>query len=232
MESLFGSSEYFCLFITIVVFLACTWLKNKTKINLLNPLLISTIVIIAILLIFNIEYNAYYNGTKYLSYFLTPTTVCFAIPLYKQLAKLKQNAVAILSGIFAGCISNMVVIVLLSKLFNIPNTLAVSLLPKSVTTPIAVGISTELGGISSITVFAVIFSGIVGTIIAPYVYKIFKIKNNVSQGLGCGTSAHALGTTTAIELGEVQAAMSALAINVTGLMTVIISPIVSQIFFS
>lgn len=232
MESILATSEYFGFFITVVIFLACTWLKNKTKLNLLNPLLISTIGIIALLLIFDIKYETYYNGAKYLSYFLTPTTVCLAIPLYKQVEKLKQNAVAIISGIFAGCISNAAVIVILAKLFNMSNELAVSLLPKSVTTPIAVGISGELGGISSITVFAVILSGIVGAVIAPYVYKIFKIKNPVSQGLGCGTSAHGSGTSTALELGEVQAAMSALAISVTGLMTVVIAPIVSNIFFS
>ena len=232
MESILTSSEYFGIFITIAIFLACVWIKNKTKLNLLNPLLISTIIIIALLCIFNIKYETYYNGAKYLSYFLTPTTVCLAIPLYKQVNKLKQNIVAILSGILAGCIANAVVIVLLCKLFNIPNELAASLLPKSVTTPIAVGISTELGGIAAITVFAVILSGLVGAVIAPYVYKIFKIKNPVSQGLGSGTSAHALGTTAAIELGEVQAAMSALAINVTGLMTVFIAPIVSNIFFT
>ena len=232
MESILTSSEYFGIFITIAIFLACVWIKNKTKLNLLNPLLISTIIIIALLCIFNIKYETYYNGAKYLSYFLTPTTVCLAIPLYKQVNKLKQNIVAILSGILAGCIANAVVIVLLCKLFNIPKELAASLLPKSVTTPIAVGISTELGGIAAITVFAVILSGLVGAVIAPYVYKIFKIKNPVSQGLGSGTSAHALGTTAAIELGEVQAAMSALAINVTGLMTVFIAPIVSNIFFT
>lgn len=231
MESILTTSEYFGLFITIAIFLACTWLKNKTKINLLNPLLISTIVIIAILCIFDIKYETYNKGAKYLSYFLTPTTVCLAIPLYKQVQKLKQNVVAILSGIFGGCIANAGIIVILCKLFNIPNELALSLLSKSVTTPIAVGITTELGGITAITVLAVILSGLVGAVIAPYVYKIFKIKNPVSQGLGSGTSAHALGTTAALELGEVQAAMSALAINVTGLMTVFIAPIVGNLFF-
>ena len=232
MDSILGASTYFGFFITVIIFLGCTWLKNKTKLSILNPLLTSTIAIIAILLIFNIKYDTYYNGAKYLSYFLTPTTVCLAIPLYKQVEKLTQNAVAILSGILAGCVANAVVIVTLSKVFNISNELAISLLPKSVTTPIALGICNELGGITSITVFAVILSGIVGAVIAPYVYKIFKIKNPVSQGLGCGTSAHGSGTSTALELGEIQGAMSALAISVTGLMTVVIAPIVSNMFFS
>lgn len=232
MDSILSTSNYFGFFITVVIFLACTWLKNKTKLNILNPLLTSTIAIIAILLVFNIKYETYYNGAQYLSYFLTPTTVCLAIPLYKQIEKLKQNAVAIISGILAGCIANSAVIVIFSKIFNMSNELAVSLLPKSVTTPIALGISNELGGISSITVFAVILSGIIGAVIAPYVYKIFKIKNPVSQGLGCGTSAHGSGTSTAMELGEIQGAMSALAISVTGLMTVVIAPIISNIFFS
>ena len=231
MDTILTNSVYFGFFITLFVFLLCTWIKNKTKQTILNPLLTSTIIIVAILLLFNVKYDTYNNGAKYISYFLTPTTVCLAVPLYKQAKKLKENAIAIFSGILAGCIANAVVIVAFVKIFGMSNELAASLLPKSVTTPIAIGIAGEIGGISSITVLAVILSGILGAVLAPTIFKLLKIKDPVSQGLACGTASHGCGTSTALELGEIQGAMSGLSITVTGLMTVIIAPIINNIFF-
>ncbi|MBQ9657845.1 MAG: LrgB family protein, partial [Clostridia bacterium] len=134
-------------------------------------------------------------------------------------------------GIFSGVIANAVVIVGMIKLFGMSNELGSSLLPKSITTPIALGVVQEIGGISSITVFAVILSGIIGAVIAPTLFKLLRIKEDISQGLACGTASHGSGTTTALELGEVQGAMSGLAITVTGLITVIVAPIVNSIFF-
>lgn len=232
MDSIFSNCTYFGLFITIFIFLICTWIKNKTKSTILNPLLTSILGIVAILLMFNITYDTYNNGAKYLTYFLTPTTVCLAVPLYKQINKLKENTLAILVGIFAGCISNAIIITIFSKLFNLSNEISTSLLPKSVTTPIAIGICSELGGISSITVLSVVASGVLGAVIAPIVFKFLKIKNAVAQGLACGTASHGCGTSTALELGEIQGAMSGLSITITGLFTVIIAPIVNNLFFN
>lgn len=231
MQQLIESSSYFGFFLTIFIYYLTTYLKNKTKISILNPLLISTIIIVLVLLLFNINYEVYNESAKYISYFLTPTTVCLAIPLYKQIEILKSNIIGILSGILAGVIANAVIVVIFSLLFNIKSELGTSLLTKSITTPIAIGLTEELGGISSITVFAVILSGIIGAAIAPTIFKIFKIKDKTSQGLACGTAAHGSGTTTALELGEVQGAISGLAIIVTGLITTIIAPIVNNIFF-
>lgn len=231
MDTILSNLTYFGFFLTVIVFLLCSWIKNKTKLTILNPLLTSTIFIVVILLIGRIKYETYNNGAKYLSYFLTPTTVCLAIPLYKQASKLKENAVAIISGVLAGCIANSAVIVLFVKIFKLSNEIAASLLPKTVTTPIAMGISNEIGGITSITVLAVISSGILGAVIAPIILKLLKIDNPVSQGLACGTSAHGCATSTALEIGEVQGAMSGLAISIAGLMTVVIAPIVNGIFF-
>lgn len=231
MNELLITSSYFGFVITIIIFYFSTILKNKFKNNLLNPLLITTIIIVIILLLLGIDYDTYNNGAKYLSYFLTPTTVCLAIPLYKQINILKTNVVAIISGIIAGVLANAFVIVLFSNLFHLDSTLGTSLLSKSITAPIAIGVTNELGGISSITVFAVILSGIVGAVLAPTCFKLFKIKADVSQGLACGTAAHGSGTTTALEIGEIEGAISSLAIVVTGIITTIVVPIINSIFF-
>ncbi len=231
MQNFLQQTSYFGFVITLIIYYLSLCLKNKTKLSILNPLLVTTIIIVVILLIFNINYETYNIGAKYISYFLTPTTVCLAIPLYKQIKVLKKNVIGILSGILAGVIANASVIVLLVKLFKMNNELGTSLLSKSITAPIAIGLTDELGGISSITVFAVILSGIIGAAIAPTIFKLFRIKDETAQGLACGTAAHGSGTTTALELGEIQGAMSGLAIIVTGLITTIIAPIINHIFF-
>lgn len=231
MQDFLQQTSYFGFVITIVIYYLSLYIKNKTKLSILNPLLVTTIIIVAILLVFNINYETYNIGAKYISYFLTPTTVCLAIPLYKQIKVLKKNVIGILSGILAGVIANAAVIVLLTKIFKMNNELGTSLLSKSITAPIAIGLTDELGGISSITVFAVVLSGIIGATIAPTIFKLLHIKDETAQGLACGTSAHGSGTTTALELGEIQGAMSGLAIIVTGLITTIIAPIVNHIFF-
>lgn len=182
-------------------------------------------------MVFNIDYESYNVGAKYISYFLTPTTVCLAVLLYKQIKVLKKNVVGILSGIVAGVLANALVIVSMVMLFNIETELGTSLLSKSITAPIAIGLTNELGGIASITVFAVILSGIIGAALAPLIFKLLHINNDIAQGLACGTAAHGSGTTTALELGEIQGAVSGLAIVMTGLITTIMVPIVNSIFF-
>lgn len=231
MQDFLQQTSYFGFVLTIVVFYLALCLKNKTKLTILNPLLVTTIIIVAILLIFNIDYETYNIGAKYVSYFLTPTTVCLAIPLYKQISVLKKNVIGILSGILSGVIANAAVVVLFTNIFKMGNELGTSLLSKSITAPIAIGLTDELGGISSITVFAVILSGIIGAAIAPTIFKLLHIYDKTAQGLACGTSAHGSGTTTALELGEIQGAMSGLAIIVTGLITTVVAPIVNHLFF-
>jgi predicted murein hydrolase (TIGR00659 family) len=232
MKELLTNSVYFGFFLTLIIYFFGVYVKNKTKIALFNPLLISSILIICILLFFKIDYGVYEEGAKYISYFLTPVTICLAVPLYKQLDVLKKNFITIISSVLVGCLYNVVVISILFKIFSMSNEMAISILPKSITTPIAIGVSEGLGGVVSITVFAVILTGIFGATVAPYVLKIFRIKNDVAQGLACGTAAHSAGTASAMELGEVQGAMSGLAIIITGLMTVALVPIVISLFFS
>ena len=214
----------------MVLSLLCYWvalkIAAKVKNTLCNPLLVCCGLIIAVLLIFDIDYETYDRGASYLTYFLTPATVCLAVPLYRQFQVLKSNWKAILLGIFAGCVSCMVIIVAVALVISFEGALTASILPKSITTAIAIGLSEEMGGMPSVTVACDVFTGIFGACTASAFFKLFKIEEPVAQGLACGTSAHAIGTSVALEMGDVQGAMSSLAIVVTGIVTVVIAPIV------
>ncbi len=229
MNEFFVNSTYF----GVVLSLLCYWISlkisSKVKSTLCNPLLVSSAIIIAILMLLKVDYETFDKGASKLTYFLNPATVCLAVPLYRQFQVLKSNLKAILIGIFSGCAACMAVIAGLAAVFSLNAQLTASLLPKSITTAIAIGLSEEIGGISSVTVASVIITGIFGACIASMLFKVLKIEEPVAQGLATGTSAHAIGTSRALELGEIQAAMSSLAIVVTGIMTVIIVPIVMNI---
>lgn len=229
MNELLAGSVYFGLALSLSAFWVGSCVQRKWKHPLLNPLIIASCIIIAILVVFNIEYNTYEKGASYLSYFLTPVTVCLAVPLYRQIRVLEDNLLAVIISIVCGCISHAAVIVVLSYFFQLDYPLISSLLPKSVTTAIAVGISEQINGVASITLIGVSIAGTSGALFAPAVLKLFRIKEPVAQGLAIGTASHALGTTKAVELGEVQGAMSSLAIVVAGILTVVIVPIVIEI---
>lgn len=228
MNEFLFNSTYFGIVLSLLAYWAAMWIAAKVKNTLFNPLLVSTIIIIAVLLLLGVDYETFDKGASYLTYFLNPATVCLAVPLYRQFETLKANAKAIICGITAGCISCAAVILLLAAVFALDGALTVSLLPKSITTAIAIGLSEEIGGLSSVTVACVVITGIFGACIASAMFKLLKIEEPVAQGLATGTSAHAIGTSRALELGEVQAAMSSLAIVVTGILTVIIVPLIAQ----
>ena len=166
-------------------------------------------------------FRSYNEGAKYISYLLTPATVCLAVPLYQQLALLRKNLKAVAGGITAGVLASLVSVFVLAKLFSLTHEQYVTLLPKSITTAIGMGVSEELGGISTITVAVIIITGILGNVIAESVCRIFRIEEPIAKGLALGTASHAIGTAKAMELGEVEGAMSSLAIAVAGLMTVV-----------
>lgn len=224
------STPTFVLFLTISVYLFAQYIQKKTKIVLLNPLLISMILIMAFLIIFNIPLEDYENGTNMISFFLTPSTVILALPLYKKIELLKKHALPIVVGITVGSFVGMISIVVLCKLLGVDGSIALSLIPKSVTTPIGVEVSKQLGGIPAITIAAIIITGIIGAILSPVICNILKIEHSIAIGLGIGTSSHALGTTKALEMGEVEGAMSGLSIGIAGLITVLLSPIVLKFF--
>ena len=229
MNEFFINSTYFGVVLSLLCYWAALKVSAKVKSTLCNPLLVASVLIVAILLLLGVEYETFDQGASYLTYFLTPATVCLAVPLYRQFEVLKNNLKAILLGIFSGCAACMVTIVGLSAVFAFSPELTASILPKSITTAIAIGLSAEIGGMPAITVACVVFTGIFGACTASAMFQLFKIEEPVAQGLACGSSAHAIGTSRALELGEVQAAMSSLAIVVTGIMTVIIVPIVMGI---
>lgn len=221
MKEVIVNSAFFGVIISIAAYALGVWIKKKYNRSFVNPLLIAIIVVIAILLVFKIDYSAYNQGGQYITYLLTPATVCLAIPLYQQLSLLKKNKKAILLGILAGVLSSIGSILAFSYIFGLNHQQYVTLLPKSITTAIGIGVSSELGGIQPITVAAIIITGVLGNIIAPYICKLFKIKEPIAVGIAIGTSSHVIGTTKALELGEVQGAMSSLSIVVAGLMTVV-----------
>lgn len=225
MNDFLAQSSYFGLFFALFVYWASVKLSKKLKSNLANPLLIATVIIILFLVVFHVDYETFDKGASHLTYFLTPATVALAIPMYKQVSVLKKNLAAIVLSILSGIIANVVCILLLCLLFGLDAEIYHSLLPKSVTTAIAIGVSTEIGGVPSLTVASVVITGLFGSSIARMVCRIFKIQNPVAVGLACGNSAHAIGTVAALDIGEVEGAMSGLAMVVAGVMTAVLAPL-------
>lgn len=221
-------SLYFGVFISLFAYLiGMKKLKKKFGWPVLNPLLVAIILVIAFLKATGISYTDYNTGASYISYFLTPSTVCLAIPLYKQLELLKKNLTAVAAAITAGVIGSVVSVYVMSMIFRLEHVHYVSLLPKSITTAIGMGVSEEAGGIVTMTIVSIILTGILGNIVADGWFKLVGIKEPIAKGLALGTSAHAIGTAKALELGEVEGAMSSLSIAVAGLMTVVAVPIMS-----
>ena len=230
MNELFYQNIYFGVTLSLIAYTIGYYLKKKFKYAIFNPLLMATIICITFLVLFQIDFETYNYGAQYITFFMMPATVCLAVPLYKQFEALKKNLPAILTGIFCGCIAHAGIIVGMLYVFKLDQNVALSLLSKSVTTPIALGICEELGGIEGITLIGLTVAGLLGAIAGPAILKLFRIKEPVAQGLAVGSASHAIGTSKMIEIGEVQAAMSSLAIVVTGLLTVVIAPIIANLF--
>lgn len=229
MKEFFCESVFFGVAVSIITYELGTFLKKKLKMTIFNPLLVSIIAVIIFLLAFGIPYDSYYAGAKYLSYLLTPATVCLAIPLYEQVELLKKHSKAIIAGLVSGVLTSAVSVLLLAFLFGFDHREYVTLLPKSITTAIGMGISEELGGYITITVAVIIVTGVIGNILAETICHLFKIEEPVAKGIAIGSSSHALGTVKAMELGEVEGAMSSLSIAVAGLLTVVAAPIFANL---
>lgn len=223
------NSAFFGVAISVVSYGIGILLKKKFKLAVLNPLLISIVITIAFLALTGISYEKYDEGAKYLSYLLTPATVCLAIPLYEQLELLKKNWHAVLIGILSGVLSSLGAILGMALMFGFSHEEYVTFLPKSITTAIGMGVSEKLGGYVSISVAAIIITGVLGNIFAEIIFRIFRIREPIAKGIALGTSSHAIGTAKAMELGEVEGAMSSLSIVVAGLITVVGATIFSHI---
>jgi len=212
---------FFYILLTIILFRASIFISNKFKITFLNPILITAIMIIIILKVFNIPYSEYYMGGSFIISALGPIVVVLAMPLYKNRYDLMKNFVPIMGGITASIITSFISVTVLCKLFGIDKSIMMSLLSKSITVPMAVESTKLLGGNEGITVMAVVLTGLIGAAVAPAVVKLGKIKSNIAKGIGIGSASHAVGTTKAVEMNEEAGAASGLAIGVTGLLTII-----------
>lgn len=229
MRDALAVSSYFGAVLSIGAYAAGMWLKKKTNLAVCNPLLIAAAIIVPVLLLTGISYDEYMKGAQCISYLLTPATVCLAIPLYKQLALLKRNKAAVFCGIASGVAANALTIFVLCILFRLEHVHYVTLLPKSITTAIGMGVSEEAGGIVTLTVVSIIITGVSGVIMCEKLFKLFRLEEPIARGLALGNGAHAIGTAKALELGEVEGAMSSLAIAVAGLMTVVVVPVIGNL---
>ena len=221
MNNLLETSLFAGVSISLVSYMIGLALKKKFKLGIFNPLLISIIFTIVILVCANVDYETYNKGAVYLSWFLTPATVCLAIPLYEQWQLLKRNFKAVILGISAGVLTSLCTVLILAKLMKMTHREYVTLLPKSITTAIGMGVSEELGGYVTITVAVIVVTGVLGNIFG----ELIKITEPISKGLALGASSHAIGTAKAIEMGEIEGAMSSLAIAVTGILTVVLASV-------
>ena len=211
------NSPLFGILLTLVAFEIGVTISKKFRYSFLNPLLIANILIVGFLLLTGISLESYNVGGDYISVLLSPATVVLAVPLYKQISKLKQFWKPILAGIFAGSLTSMACVIVVSRLVGLSETLMLSLLPKSITIPMGSVVSEQIGGIPSVTIISIVITGITGAVAAPAVCRFCHIKHKVAQGIAIGTASHALGTTKAMEMGEVQGAMSSLSIGIAGL---------------
>lgn len=221
MESL-TNTHLFGILLTVGCFYLISLAKNRSRQSWLNPLLLSTAIIICILILAEVPYEHYMKGGSVIHAFLGPVTVVLAVPLYRQRKLLVRHKYSIIGGIIAGVVSAIGSVVVLCRLFGLNELLERSLLPHSVTTPIGISLSNMLGATEGITIISIIITGIVGAAVAPLMLKLLRIKHPVAKGLSIGTSSHALGTTKAIEMGETEAAVSSLAIGVAALTTVLV----------
>ncbi|SDB55544.1 TIGR00659 family protein [Pseudobutyrivibrio sp. YE44] len=225
MEQFFSESAYSAVAVSLVSYGLGNWLKRRFKLGLFNPLLISIVCTILFLVVAGIDYETYKSGSSLLTWLLTPATVSLAIPLYEEYELLKANAKAVIIGIICGVITSLGTVLLLSKLMGLTHQQYVTLLPKSITTAIGMGVSEELGGYVTITVAVIVITGVIGNIIGEWICKVFRIHEPIAKGLAFGTATHAIGTAKAMEIGEIEGAMSSLSIAVAGIFTVALASV-------
>ena len=202
------------------------WCNRKVKHALCNPLLIATVATVAILALIGFDPKVYQAGTAGISWLLTPATVCLAVPLYEQMKVLKKHLPAVLIGIVAGVVTSLLSILLLCRLFRLEDVITISLLPKSITTAIALALTEQNGGIAALTTIAIVITGILGNLTGSTLCKLLKITDPIAQGVGFGTASHVIGTSRAMEVDPLTGAVSSLSLAVAGILTAVAFPIV------
>ena len=226
--NVFESSIYFGVLLSLGSYGIGMWLKRLTGWGFMNPLFVSIVLVIAILQLMGIDYDHYNQGADIITYLLTPSTICLAVPLHEQMQLLKHNMKAVMVGIVTGVLSSVVCILLLAMLMQLDHTSYVTFLPKSITTAIGIGVSQELGGYVSISVAVIIITGVIGGI--EKWFKLLRINDPIARGIALGASAHAIGTAKAMELGPVEGSMSSLSIVVCGIVTVVVAPFFAALY--
>lgn len=221
LKEMLEQSVFLGVFLSLGSYGLGMWLKRKTGWALMNPLLIAVVLVVAFLAISGVSYTSYSNGARILDYLLTPATICLAVPLYQQIELLKKNYKAVVAGLVSGVLTSLISVFLLALLFQFDHASYVTFLPKSITTAIGMGISDELGGYVSITVVVILLTGVFGNIFADKILKFFHVEEPIAKGIAIGSAAHAMGTARAMEMGQIEGAMSGLSIVVSGILTVI-----------
>lgn len=222
MQELFAQ-PYFGVLLTIAAYWAGMKIQHKTRLAICNGMLLAVLLVIAVLLVFHIPYESYYQGGALINLFLGPATACMAVTIYSQRRLLAKHWLPVLVGCTVGVVTAMGSILLLCRLFGLDRAMTMSLLPKSVTMPIATVVSQGHGGTTAITVAAVVVTGMLGNLCAPLLVKLFRVKDPIAVGLGIGACSHAMGTAKALELGETEGAMSGLAIGLCGILTTVLA---------
>lgn len=217
------TSAYFGVMLTVAAYYIGLTIQKKSGLVICNHMIIGAGLIILVLKLLGLSYDDYYVGGSIVNMMLGPATGCMALAIYAKRDLLKKNLIPVLAGCVAGVIASVVSVLVLCKLFGLDSQMTMSLLPKSVTTPIASSISEGHGGIVSITVAAVQFTGILGNVVAPYMVKVFRVKDKMAAGLGIGACAHGMGTAKALEMGKTEGAMSGLAIGICGIITAVLA---------
>lgn len=224
-----AQSEIFTLTLVIGTYLVALALYKKTHVSLLHPLITSLFVIIMVLKALGMEYDTFQRGSHLIHFMLGPSVVALGYVLFEQMKYLKGNVVSILTSVFVGAIVGIVSVIVIGDLMGADQTLIATLQPKSVTTPIAMGIAEKAGGIPSLTAVIVVIVGIFGSIVGPFVMKALGIESRIAKGLALGASSHGVGTSVAIQIGAIEGALSGLAIGLMGIMTAILVPTISFI---
>lgn len=223
-------SEIFALTLVAGTYLAATALYKKTRLSLLHPLITSIFVIIVILKTLGIHYESFQQSSHLIHFLLGPSVVALGYVLYEQIQYLKGNVVSILTSVFVGALVGIVSVILIGKAMGADQALIATLQPKSVTTPIAMGIAEKAGGIPSLTAVIVVAVGIFGSIVGPLVMKVLGIHSRIAKGLALGASSHGVGTAAAIQIGAIEGALSGLAIGLMGIMTAVLVPVIGYLF--
>ena len=220
------ATQNFGIFLTVVTFVIGYEIQTKLILIFLSPMVTSAVLIIGILLIFKIPYSNYKNGADILTYFVAPATVVLAVPLYKNIEVVKKYFVPIFIGCLIGITVGILVGVVLCNIFGINKEIILSMLPKSVTSAIGYEISKKIGAIMEITMVFIVICGIIGYSTGEIIFKIFKINNKVAKGVALGSCSHVLGTAKAMELGEVEGAISTVSISISGVLAVVVIPFI------